>query len=110
MTRSKRILIVEDDRSLAEVLANYLRFEGFDVTRAETGDSALGIARTTLPDLILLDVMLPGMNGFELISLLRRHRRGTSIVMLTAKGQKADRLKGLNLGADDYITKPFDLV
>ena len=108
MTKNKRILIVEDDSALAKVLADYLVFEGFDVERVTDGDAALETVRNSPPDLILLDVMLPGKNGFELVSVLR-HRRGTPIVMLTARGQKADRLKGLNLGADDYVTKPFDL-
>jgi DNA-binding response OmpR family regulator len=108
MTKKKRLLVVEDDSSLAKVLTDYLVFEGFEVEWAPDGDAALEITRSSSPDLILLDVMLPGRDGFELMGILR-HRGGTPIVMLTARGQRAERLRGLNLGADDYVTKPFDL-
>lgn len=108
MTNKNRILIVEDDVALARVLTDDLVFEGFEVAWAADGSAALEMARTSAPDLILLDVTLPGKNGFELISVLRG-RRATPVVMLTARGQRAERLRGLNLGADDYITKPFDL-
>ncbi len=104
----KRILIVEDDRPLARVLRDNLVFEGFDVECAGEADEAIQRARDQSPDLVILDVMLPGRDGFELIGLLRRGGE-TPIIMLTARAAKADKLKGLNLGADDYITKPFDL-
>ena len=104
----KRILIVEDDASLARVLRDNLTFDGFDVKCAADGDTALSEARTFAPDLVVLDVMLPDTNGFDLCGVLR-HGGQTPIIMLTARSQKADKLQGLNLGADDYITKPFDL-
>lgn len=103
-----RILVVEDDRALARVLRDNLSSVGFEVEWAGDGSAAQGKARGFAPDLIVLDVMLPDKSGFDLIGLLRRGNR-TPIVMLTARGQKADKLRGLNLGADDYITKPFDL-
>ena len=104
----KRILIVEDDRNLARVLSDNLAFDGYHVNWLPDGDAALGAIRATPPDLILLDVMLPGRDGFELCAQLRQGGR-TPIIMLTARTQKADKLRGLDLGADDYITKPFDL-
>lgn len=103
----KRILLVEDDRALARVLADNLTYSGFDVTVAEGGLNVLNVAREFCPDLVLLDVMLPGPNGFELCGLIRQRGR-TPIIMLTARDQKADKLRGLEVGADDYITKPFD--
>jgi two-component system response regulator VicR len=104
----RRILIVEDNVGLASVLADNLMLEGFDVQTVGDGDQAVTKAREFAPDLIVLDVMLPGKDGFELCGLLRQGRR-TPIVMLTARSQKDDRIRGLNLGADDYVTKPFDL-
>ena len=104
----KRILIVEDDRNLARVLSDNLAFDGYHVNWLPDGDAALGAIRATPPDLILLDVMLPGRDGFDLCAQLRQGGR-TPIIMLTARTQKADKLRGLDLGADDYITKPFDL-
>lgn len=104
----RRILVVEDDTPLAFVLRENLVFEGFDVTCVADGHEALSAARRCHPDLIILDVMLPGRDGFELCGLLR-HGGATPIIMLTARGQKADKLRGLALGADDYVTKPFDI-
>jgi DNA-binding response OmpR family regulator len=104
----KRVLIVEDDAPLARVLHDNLVFEGFDVDCAGDGNQAVQFARESPPDLVILDVMLPGRNGFELVGPLRRGGE-TPIIMLTARAEKADKLKGLNLGADDYVTKPFDL-
>ena len=103
----KRILIVEDDRALARVLADNLTFCGFEVEWAPNGDVAMARLQAFAPDLILLDVMLPGQNGFDLCGLLRQRGR-TPIVILTALNQKDDKLRGLDMGADDYITKPFD--
>ncbi|HWB16296.1 MAG TPA: response regulator transcription factor [Vicinamibacterales bacterium] len=104
----KRILVVEDDAALARVLADNLSFEGFEVRWVADGNLAVNAARDFVPDLLILDVMLPGTNGFDLCCLLRQGGH-TPIVMLTARSQKADKLRGLNLGADDYISKPFDL-
>src|SRR5690242_7692623 len=104
----RRILIVEDNVGLASVLADNLTQEGFDVQTIHDGVVAITAARTFAPDLIVLDVKLPGKDGFELCGLLRQGRR-VPIIMLTARSQKEDRIRGLKLGADDYVTKPFDL-
>jgi two-component system alkaline phosphatase synthesis response regulator PhoP len=104
----RRILIVEDNEGLARVLSDNLMLEGFDVQTVDDGNLAIAKAREFGPDLILLDVALPGKDGFELCGLLRQGRR-TPIIMLTARSQKDDRILGLKLGADDYVTKPFDL-
>jgi two-component system, OmpR family, response regulator VicR len=104
----KRILIVEDDRTLARVIRDNLHLEGFAVHAVIDSSAALNYLRSTVPDLILLDLMLPGGDGFDLCRTLRQ-RSKVPIVILSARGQKADKLRGLNLGADDYITKPFDL-
>lgn len=105
---TKRALIVEDDAALARVLKDNLAFEGFEVEWVAEGNAAVDRAKRLAPDLIILDVMLPGRSGFELCGLLRQGRR-TPIIFLTACADRADTLTGLNLGADDYITKPFDL-
>jgi two-component system, OmpR family, response regulator VicR len=104
----KRILIVEDDRALARVLADNLAFFGFEVEWVDDGADAIGKVRSFSPDLVLLDVMLPGRDGFELCGLIRQGGR-TPVIMLTARDQKSDKLRGLELGADDYVTKPFDV-
>jgi len=103
----KRILVVEDDQALARVLTDNLTYSGFEVEAVDGGDGVLAAARRFGPDLVLLDVMLPGTNGFELCGLIRAGGR-TPVIMLTARDQKADKLRGLEAGADDYITKPFD--
>jgi DNA-binding response OmpR family regulator len=101
-----RVLVVDDDTALAEVVARYLRREGFDVDYAADGATGLERALATLPDLVVLDLMMPGMDGFE---VCRRLREATAVpvVMLTARGEEHDRIAGLDLGADDYVTKPF---
>ena len=103
-----RILIVEDDSSLVQILRDNLILDGFDVECASHADRALGLYRSFAPDLVVLDVMLPDLSGFELARVLRRGGK-TPIIMLSARGEKADKLTGLRLGADDYITKPFDM-
>jgi len=103
----KRILIVEDDAALARVLADNLTFSGFEVDTIDDGAEVLRRMRAFAPDLVLLDVMLPGIDGFELCGLVRQGGR-TPVIMLTARDQKRDKLRGLELGADDYVTKPFD--
>jgi two-component system response regulator VicR len=104
-----RILIVEDDRTLARVIRDNLEIEGFGVHTVVDPTSALSYMRSTPPDLVLLDLMLPGGgDGFELCRTVRQ-RSKVPIVILSARSQQVDKLKGLNLGADDYITKPFDL-
>jgi DNA-binding response OmpR family regulator len=103
-----RILIVEDDAALAQILRDNLQVDGFEVEWAAAAEEALQIERSFVPDLILLDVMLPGVSGFELGAALR-HGRRTPIIILSARDEKADKLQGLRLGADDYVTKPFDM-
>jgi len=103
----KRILVVEDDAILARVLRDNLTFEGFDVRCAADGRIALTTSRDFAPDLILLDIMLPGKDGFELCRIWRQQR--IPIIMVTALGQKEDKVRGLSAGADDYVTKPFEL-
>ena len=104
----KRILIVEDDRALARVMKDNLTFEGFHVETVGDGNAMIGHARAFAPDLVLLDLTLPGRDGLELCGLVREGGR-VPIIIVSARGQKADKLKGLNLGADDYVTKPFEM-
>ena len=103
-----RILIVEDDPSLAQILRDNLLLDGFDVECAAHAERAMGLYRAFVPDLVLLDVMLPDLSGFDLARALR-HGGKTPIIILSARGEKADKLTGLRLGADDYVTKPFDM-
>jgi DNA-binding response OmpR family regulator len=102
-----RLLIVEDERALARGLTDVFLSEGFEVRTAADGDAGLDAALSERPDVILLDVMLPGMNGFEICRAVRERGIDVPILMLTAKGQEEDVVRGLNLGADDYVTKPF---
>lgn len=102
-----RVLLIEDEPALARGLSDALRVQGFAVDVAADGQRGLEAALHGRPDLILLDVMLPKMNGFEICRTLRARSIDVPIVMLTAKGQEDDVILGLNLGADDYITKPF---
>jgi DNA-binding response OmpR family regulator len=104
----KRILVVEDDPAMARVLRDNLTFDGFDVDCAADGATAITHARTSVPDLVLLDLMLPDVSGLDVCGVLRQTGR-VPIIMVTARGQKADKLHGFDAGADDYITKPFDL-
>ncbi len=106
---ASRIAIVEDEEDIAEVLQYNLAREGFQVEVHGRGDTAWEALRRKPPDLVLLDLMLPGLDGLELARLLRRDpaTAGVPIVMLTAKGEEIDRIVGLELGADDYISKPF---
>ena len=102
-----RLLVVEDEPGIAFALEADLQSEGYEVTLATTGDEALRAARAETFDLVLLDVMLPGKDGFEVCRELRRSGFKAPILMLTAKAQEAEKVMGLELGADDYITKPF---
>lgn len=106
---SPRIAIVEDEPDIAEVLVYNLKREGFDTYAVSRGDAALETLRAKPPDLILLDLMLPGLDGLELCRMLKRDPSTSEvpIVMLTAKGDEVDRIVGLELGADDYVAKPF---
>jgi DNA-binding response OmpR family regulator len=102
-----RILVVEDETGIAFALKADLEAEDYAVTVATTSDEALRVARPDAFDLILLDVMLPGKDGFDVCRALRRAGIDTPIVLLTAKAQEAEKVMGLELGADDYVTKPF---
>jgi two-component system OmpR family response regulator len=104
----KRILVVEDDAALSRLLRINLAHEGFDVECVDDGSLVPGRARDFAPDLVLLDLTLPGLDGFKLLEVLGQGRHAPMIV-LTARGQRSDKLRGLRLGADDYVTKPFDL-
>lgn len=107
MAKSK-ILIVEDDRTLLDVLKYNLAKEGFEVATAADGVEAIEAAKSDKPDLILLDVMLPRIDGFEVLRIVRRYL-AVPIMMLTAKAEEIDKVVGLELGADDYMTKPFSM-
>ncbi len=101
-----RILLVDDEKKIANVLKAYLQQEGFNVTAAYNGTVALQLFKENLYDLIILDLMLPGLSGEEICQEIRK-RSSVPIIMLTAKVEEDDRIQGLNLGADDYIAKPF---
>lgn len=102
------ILIVEDERNLSNVIRDRLQEEGYQVLQAFDGPSALEMARDRGPDLVVLDIMLPGLDGLEVCRRLRRHSI-VPILMLTARAEEIDRVLGLELGADDYLTKPFSM-
>src|SRR5438132_1441327 len=103
-----RILIVEDDDGIRETLKYNLEAAGYWVTEARDGPSGLRVARTARPDLVLLDLMLPGMSGMDFCRVLRQSNR-VPIIMVTAKDSEVDKVVGLELGADDYLTKPFSV-
>src|SRR5207244_3837792 len=103
----RRILIVEDDQSIAAGLAMNLRFEGHEVEIASDGERGLQRALVWFPDVVVLDLMLPGMNGYEVCRAIRKTTADTAIVILSAKGTEEDKVLGLDLGADDYLAKPF---
>jgi len=106
----ERILIIEDDDAIVRVLRRSLSLEGFDVESAGDGETGLALALENRPDLVILDLMLPGMDGLEVCRRLRTSTSGnTPILMLTARDTVPDRIQGLDAGADDYIVKPFDL-
>jgi DNA-binding response OmpR family regulator len=104
--RARRILIVEDDRKTSASIEMYLRHEGYKTDVAYTGDEGLARARQQSPDLVILDLMLPGRNGLEVCAALRAESK-LPIIMLTARSTEDDKLTGLESGADDYVTKPF---
>jgi len=105
--KGSRVLIVEDEPALLRGLKDTFVSKGCEVFTASDGQSALDLAMESNPDLILLDIMLPKVNGYEVCRALRKHGMEVPILMLTAKGQEEDIILGLNLGADDYVTKPF---
>jgi two-component system alkaline phosphatase synthesis response regulator PhoP len=104
-----RILVVEDDLSILTGVSMNLKYEGYDVEQAQDGKTGLQKAIDLEPDLVVLDIMLPQMNGLEVIKELRGRGRTTPVIMLSARGQEIDKIAGLNLGADDYVVKPFGL-
>src|SRR2546425_7749511 len=108
---SKKILIVEDEHDVINLLKYNLEKEGFKVNYTTEGSLALAEIRRDEPDLVILDLMLPGVDGLEVCRQLRRHEKYASlpILMLTARGEEADRVVGLEMGADDYVTKPFSM-
>jgi two-component system alkaline phosphatase synthesis response regulator PhoP len=105
-----RVLVVEDNRDLSLGLRNNLEIDGYDVDVAEDGTTGLGLARKLRPDLVILDLMLPGTDGFRVLRTLRSEGFTMPILILTARGEEADKVRGLRLGADDYVTKPFGLL
>jgi len=104
-----KLLVVEDDANILELLSASLRFAGFDVSTATSGSAAVTAAKSANPDLVVLDVMLPDLDGFEVIRLMREGGARTPVVFLTARDGTDDKIRGLTLGGDDYVTKPFSL-
>jgi two-component system alkaline phosphatase synthesis response regulator PhoP len=107
---SARILVVEDNSDLAYGLRNNLEIEGYAVDVADDGTTGLARARDASPDLIILDLMLPGMDGYRVLRALRDEGRRMPVLILTARGEESDKVRGLRLGADDYVTKPFGVL
>lgn len=107
---SKKILVVEDEADLVMMLEDRLRVEGYQVEAAGGGEQALALLREHFYDLVLLDVGLPGMSGLDVCQELRRMGSGVPVIMLTARSQVVDKVVGLKLGADDYVTKPFEMM
>jgi two-component system OmpR family response regulator len=108
-TGEARLLVVDDEPNILELLSASLRFAGFDVATASNGTDALAVASTFQPDLLVLDVMMPGMDGFEVVRALRGDDGRTPVLFLTARDSTEDKITGLTLGGDDYVTKPFSL-
>jgi two-component system OmpR family response regulator len=104
-----RLLVVDDEPNILELLSASLRFAGFDVATATNGNDALRVAASYHPDLVVLDVMMPGLDGFEVVRRLRKEEQRVPVLFLTAKDATEDKIAGLTLGGDDYITKPFSL-
>jgi two-component system, OmpR family, response regulator len=108
-TTEARLLVVDDEPNILELLSASLRFAGFDVATANNGNDALKVAATYRPDLVVLDVMMPGIDGFEVVRRMRMDEQRVPVLFLTAKDATEDKITGLTLGGDDYITKPFSL-
>jgi two-component system alkaline phosphatase synthesis response regulator PhoP len=105
-----RVLVVEDNKNLATGLRNNLEIEGYEVDVAPDGTTGLALARSTPPDLIVLDLMLPGMDGYRVLKTLREEGIDTPVLILSARGEETDKVLGFHLGADDYVAKPFGLL
>ena len=110
MDAPHNVLIVEDDEALAVALSDGFRYEGYGVSTAGDGQVAVELAESAAPDLIILDVMLPRASGLDVCKTLRARGHGVPIILLTARGQEIDKVLGLKLGADDYVTKPFSFM
>jgi len=106
----KKVLIVEDDEAMAVALRDGFDYEGYEVSVARDGEAGLTLAKTVSPDLMILDVMLPKKSGLDVCKQLRAEGNNVPIIMLTARGQEIDKVLGLKLGADDYVTKPFSFL
>lgn len=106
---AERILLVEDEQSVSDAVSYSLEREGFEVLTAADGQTALQRFEDGHPDLVVLDLMLPGINGWELLQAFRKQRPAVPVIMLTARAEETDRVAGLELGADDYVTKPFSM-
>ena len=104
-----KVLVVEDNANLAFGLTRSLESEGYEVESAEDGTKGFELARSTNPDLVVLDLMLPGMDGYTILKKLRAEGKDVPVLILTARGEEADKVFGFRLGADDYVTKPFSL-
>ncbi len=109
--KAKKILVVDDEKDIAELIAFNLEQEGFNVFRAGGGEEAMSMIRSKEPDLVILDLMMPGLSGFDVCRLVRKNvaTENLPIIMVTARGENLDKVLGLELGADDYITKPFSV-
>jgi DNA-binding response OmpR family regulator len=105
----KKILVIEDDISILRGLKDNLEFEGYSVLTETNGEKGLKLAFEKNPDLILLDIMLPGMNGYEICRKLKNEKPELPVIMITARGTEIDKVSGLDTGADDYVTKPFSI-
>jgi two-component system, OmpR family, alkaline phosphatase synthesis response regulator PhoP len=105
-----RILVIEDNRNLATGLRNNLEIEGYEVDVASDGTNGLSLAQSSTPDLIILDLMLPGMDGYRVLRTLREEGSDTPVLILSARGEETDKVLGFHLGADDYVAKPFGLL
>jgi two-component system response regulator MprA len=109
MTMSARVLIADDDRAIRDALTRALGLEGYDVVQANDGSTALSLIESTKPDVAILDVMMPNIDGLTVCRVLRAERNRLPVLMLTARTETPDRVAGLDAGADDYLAKPFDL-
>ena len=107
--RATRVLVCDDEPGIVELLRVSLEFQGFEVATADCGTAAVDVARTFSPDVVVLDVMMPGMDGFDTLARLRADGSHAPVLFLTAKDAVADRVRGLTEGGDDYVTKPFSL-
>ena len=110
MNERRSVLIIDDDDGIREMLQSALSFSGFDVTNAADGARALALLATQQPDAIVLDVMMPGVDGFEVVQLLRHRGNTVPVLFLSARDAVQDRVEGLRLGGDDYLTKPFSII